>query len=101
MKIYIDAEGCAMGCKLNDRCVMQGTRIKNDEKDSYCDISGKWEAQKEELKECNNSYECATNLCTGNKCYDLSKDIQQTKKDIQETKGQLQKIMDWLKSWFS
>lgn len=89
----ISVEGCVMGCRLNDKCVIQGTRIIIKENPSYCDLDSKWQTQKEENKKCQNSYECKTNFCSNDVCYNISK-------EIKETKNLLQKILDWFKKLF-
>ncbi|MDP7323261.1 MAG: hypothetical protein QF632_00710 [Candidatus Woesearchaeota archaeon] len=89
----VAAQGCVMGCKLSDKCVVQGTRTKINEINSYCNLEGDFETQKEENIECQNNFECKTNFCSNNKCYDITK-------EVEETKNIVAKILDWLKDLF-
>lgn len=84
---------CQTGCKLNDRCANQGTRVIIKEESSYCDIDGIWKIQKVTGEACQNNYECKTNFCSSDVCYDI-------KTEIEETKGILEMIVDFLKSLF-
>jgi hypothetical protein len=84
---------CQMGCALNNKCVIQGTRVSIDNEGSYCNIDNGWSVQKETNSSCDNNYECKTNYCTSGKCYDVAGEIQQTK-------GLLEMIWDFLQSIF-
>ena len=84
---------CQMGCVLNNKCVIQGTRVSIDNQSSYCDMDNKWSLQKETNSSCDNNYECKTNYCTSGKCYDVAGEIQQTR-------GLLEMIWDFLQSIF-
>jgi hypothetical protein len=82
-----------MGCALNNKCVIQGTRVSIDNESSYCNIDNEWSVQEETNSSCDNNYECKTNYCTSGKCYDVAGEIQQTK-------GLLEMILDFLQSIF-
>ena len=89
----ISAKGCVMGCNLNEKCVLQGTRVILKEDPSYCNINSEWQAQKKENENCQNNYECKTNFCSNDKCYDISK-------EVEETKNVVSKLMEWVKGLF-
>lgn len=38
--------GCAMGCKLNDSCVLPSIRANLEDKKQYCDVDSNWKNQK-------------------------------------------------------
>ena len=61
-------EGCMMGCKLNDTCVIQSTRTIVNGSQMFCDIGSEWKTQLKENSVCNNNYECSTNLCIDGEC---------------------------------
>jgi len=41
----------------------------------YCN-NGLWQEQKEDNQTCNNNFECKTNFCSNNFCYDISKQVE-------------------------
>ncbi len=55
---------CLNGCLLNNSCVSVGFRINN----SYCDLSKSFLNQKVAGSNCENNFECSTNLCIDNQC---------------------------------
>ena len=57
---------CEQGCSYNGECLTIGTRVAG----RYCDFSQALRVQKED--ECDNSYECKSNLCLSGTC--LSED---------------------------
>ena len=52
------------GCILNNKCVSIGYRNNG----KYCDISGNFKIQNTSGSECNNDFECDSNLCVNNQC---------------------------------
>ncbi len=68
------------GCLMGDRCVFYGTRLIIENKPVYCDITGEFAEQKGENEECQNNYECNSNVCVNNKC--ISQNL-------------MQRIMEW------
>lgn len=85
--------GCQMGCLLNNRCIIQGTRTTLENKSSYCGIDGTWKLQKVNDGSCENNYECKTNFCSSGACYDIVG-------EIEETKSILEKILDFFGNLF-
>jgi putative cell wall-binding protein len=72
-------EECAsVGCFSEGRCFSFGDRMEK----AYCAINGKVNTQKENSKECDNNYECASNSCISGLC---------TEKDVYT------KIFSWFK----
>lgn len=61
-------EKCKDSCFLNDACVPIGYRISN----KYCSINGDFKYQKQEDENCNNNFECQSNICIDNKCVSSS-----------------------------
>jgi len=59
---------CAMGCELNESCVLPGIRTSINNSKQYCDINSEWKVQKNLDIICDNNFECETNLCIGGKC---------------------------------
>lgn len=55
---------CAIGCQLQDNCVLSGFRISK----TYCDANSEWKMQKTMDDLCDNNFECETNLCIDGKC---------------------------------
>ncbi|MBD3318656.1 hypothetical protein GF342_01980 [Candidatus Woesearchaeota archaeon] len=56
------------GCKLNDKCYFKGTRLKIDSKENFCNNNNEWSLQKADSLECQNAYECQSNICEKNQC---------------------------------
>lgn len=69
------------GCNLDGTCVPIGTRDNNQ----YCSKDNKLKLQKAEDEQCDNSYECSSNLCVDSKCI---------------KKGFFDKIVNWFKNIF-
>jgi len=61
MKVDDDFK-CSQGCSYNGECMPVGTRITG----RYCDFTQVLRVQKE--NECDNNYECKSNLCISGKC---------------------------------
>jgi hypothetical protein len=76
---------CDMGCTVNEKCVIQGTRLNLSDKYVYCDIDSEVKEQKAENSQCQNNYECSTNICIDNKCVGSSI---------------IQRFFSWIKKWF-
>ena len=71
----------SLGCNYNGNCVPIGVRVDSN----YCDIDRTVKSQLDSSENCNNNYECTTNVCVNNEC--ISQNI-------------LQKIIDWFKRLF-
>lgn len=84
---------CSNGCEFNNQCLPLGTRISQEGKSLYCNVSGQFLEQKPENAKCLNNFECSSNSCLNNKCINLEKKLRQ-----QETL--LKKILDLLKKVF-
>ena len=56
------------GCQLDNKCVEEGSAYKVDDTPSYC-LEG-WHNQKEKDESCENNYECLSNKCKKDKCYE-------------------------------
>lgn len=52
------------GCILGDKCVPIGYRAN----EKYCDITSEFLEQKEANLQCDNNFECSTNLCIDSQC---------------------------------
>jgi len=52
------------GCILGDKCVQIGYRAN----EKYCDITSEFLEQKEASLQCDNNFECSTNLCIDDAC---------------------------------
>ena len=52
------------GCKLDNKCVDIGYRNQG----KYCDINGEFKIQNKASSECQNNFECDSNLCINNQC---------------------------------
>lgn len=52
------------GCSREGHCYSYGIRKDRD----YCSLSGTFTEQKNELRSCENNFECASNVCVDNKC---------------------------------
>ena len=79
--------GECSGCELEGKCIPYGFRKKvtiynNQQGDYklYCDIDGELENQKPDWQECDNSYECDSNQCSGGECIGIIQMIQNTAK---------------------
>lgn len=59
-----ETESCPGKCIFEDSCVSIGYRSN----DTFCDTDGKFIAQKEQEKSCENNFECESNLCINNEC---------------------------------
>ncbi len=69
------------GCLENSTCIPFNTRKSG----IYCDLSGKFLSQKVGDTNCENNFECESNICIDNKCV---------------SQGLLQKFLDWIKNIF-
>ena len=69
------------GCNSQGTCIPVGTRVEG----YYCDINNELKAQNALDVNCNNNYECASNVCVNNQCI---------KPSI------LRKILDWFSRLF-
>lgn len=60
----------------------------------YCD-KGVWDEQKLDNSQCNNNFECRSNFCSNNLCYDVTSDIRENKSILDQILELLKKIF-----WF-
>ena len=81
------------GCITDSKCVPYGTRITEDNKANFCDVTKNLIEQKEKGTQCQNNYECKTNQCNDGVCSSLQE-------ELRETRGLLQKIIAWLTNIF-
>ncbi len=65
----ISEEPACDGCLLEQKCLPYGTRTKG----LFCSLEGNMEKQKTGNQQCENDFECESNLCINNKC--LSKSL--------------------------
>lgn len=73
---------CDNGCSLNGKCYPYGYRVNN----SFCSAdSGQFVVQLEKGVECNNHFECGSNLCVQNQC--VSQNL-------------IQRIVEWVRNIF-
>jgi len=70
-----------LGCNYNGNCVPIGVRAETN----YCDIDRTLKSQLGAGEECNNNYECSTNICINNECV---------------SQNFIQKIMNWFTRLF-
>lgn len=61
-KEEVEDAKCEQGCSYNGECLPVGTRVAG----RYCDFSQALRVQKED--ECDNNYECKSNLCISGNC---------------------------------
>ncbi len=78
--------GICSGCQTGDngRCVPYGTRMLQGDNPMFCDVTGRFEAQKGKLNDgswaaCQNNYECESNFCSGGECIEINDAIGQAK----------------------
>ncbi|MFH1403817.1 MAG: hypothetical protein ABIH11_06090 [Candidatus Altiarchaeota archaeon] len=65
-KEYVYAcQGCQLEAKI---CIPVGTRLKAGDTEYYCGLGGILTFQGDDLAECQNNYECKTNLCLDGTC---------------------------------
>ena len=70
------------GCLDSDNvCLPIGTRTEVE----FCDVDSSFKSQKIETGQCNNNFECGSNLCVDNQCIE---------------KGVFTKILGWFKNLF-
>ena len=72
---------CTSGCEFNNDCVSVGYRKSGQ----YCAIGGEFVSQLEENSQCDNNFECSSNLCIDNQCISSSL---------------FQKILEWFRNLF-
>ena len=72
---------CPFGCKSENTCLPIGYRTD----DEYCGLNRELVPQLEEATQCNNGFECGSNLCIDNQCIEA---------------GLFTKIINWFKNLF-
>lgn len=77
--------GMCTGCKLDKKCIPYGFRIKFEEEKLYCDIDNELKEQKTidadgNLAECQNNYECESNVCSSGECVEIKKMLKEANK---------------------
>lgn len=91
---YIENDNCGI-CNCPDNlglCDSTGLRNSINNTNAYC-FGGLWFEQKEDNQTCQNSFECVSNFCSKELCYDISS-------QVEENKSILQSILDWIKRLF-
>ncbi len=63
-----DNDICNFGCKLENTCVSAGYRYNGE----YCGLYNEFIPQFEGSAQCNNSFECGSNLCISGQCLEQS-----------------------------
>lgn len=84
---------CSDGCRADNRCLPYGTRLLEDSKPVFCDLTGKFVSQKNVGSVCQNNYECLSNYCGNGKCIDLEGELRKTSNIVE-------KIWDWISRLF-
>ena len=79
--VVLGTTTCKDSCSLDNKCYPFGYRKES----TFCSDVGEFVLQAEANKECNNNFECSSNVCVNNKC--ISSDL-------------LQQIIEWFKSLF-
>lgn len=74
-------EKCDYGCLYNTQCLPIGVRVK----DLYCGADGTLTNQLKADENCDNSFECSSNVCVSGKCI---------------SSGLMNKILEWFKRLF-
>jgi hypothetical protein len=64
---------CDDGCVRDDKCIPYGFRLKENSQKWYCDLDNEFKLQKTKTsdgswEECNDNYECESNLCIEGEC---------------------------------
>lgn len=82
----LEKEIICQGCQLNEEtCIPFGTRIAEENVGYYCDLSKNVIAQNDNKINCQNNYECSSNICANNECISPSP---------------IQKIIVWFSKFF-
>ncbi len=72
---------CNFGCKIENSCVNVGYRTS----DKYCALGNEFLLQVGDGEQCNNSFECGSNVCVSGQCIEA---------------GLIQKILNWFRNLF-
>lgn len=78
--------------ELTIDCEPTGLRNTVGGKSVYCE-EGFWAEQKADGQACENNFECQTNFCSKNQCYDISS-------QVEENTSFLQAIFEWILGLF-
>lgn len=84
---------CENGCLSGGVCFNYGIRIEKQGQSLYCGFTGEFTPQKQIGESCQNDFECQTNTCSNGTCYDIQR-------ELRETRGLLDRILDWLRRIF-
>ena len=76
--------GECSGCERENKCLPFGTRLGFENINYYCDIDGEFKVQRTVNEEgswanCQNNYECESNLCSSGECIEITKMISEYK----------------------
>ncbi len=74
-------EECKYGCFYGDKCLPIGVRVSG----LYCSINGDLPSQLEADSECENNFECKSNVCVAGKCI---------------SEGLIKKVINWFSRLF-
>ena len=69
------------GCSLENTCVSVGYRKSNE----YCSLDNNFASQLGDAEQCNNNFECESNVCVSGQCVES---------------GLIQKILNWFRNLF-
>ena len=75
------AEECTYGCLYGDKCLPIGVRVSG----LYCSINGDLPSQLQEDSDCENNFECNSNVCAAGKCI---------------SEGLIKKMINWFSRLF-
>lgn len=90
---HIEDDGCGIcNCPENlGGCESTGLRSSINNTDAYC-FGRLWFEQKEDNQTCQNSFECISNFCSKEVCFDIATQVEQNT-------SHLAKILNWLFGW--
>ena len=80
------------GCKVGEQCMPYGERLIKGENNIYCGSDGEFGVQKQDGEECKENFECRNNLCSKEKCFNLTKEANERKGLFQAIVGFFGKV---------
>jgi len=94
LEIPEKVEPACHGCLLDDECKIYGHRTVQNNVSLYCGSIDVWKPQKELNETCYNNFECLSELCVDDSCYEIKEEV------VVENKNIFQKFFDWLAGLF-